>query len=49
MADYVLALDHGTTSTRAILFNHAGNICSVAQREHRQILPHAGWVEHDGA
>jgi glycerol kinase len=49
MADYVLALDHGTTSTRAILFNHDGDICSVAQREHRQILPHAGWVEHDGA
>lgn len=48
MAEYVLAVDHGTTSTRAILFNHDGDICSVAQREHRQILPHAGWVEHDG-
>lgn len=48
MADYVLAVDHGTTSTRAIMFNHDGDICSVAQREHRQILPQAGWVEHDG-
>lgn len=48
MAGYVLAVDHGTTSTRAILFNLKGDICSVAQREHRQILPHAGWVEHDG-
>ena len=42
-----MALDAGTTSCRCILFNHAGEICSVAQKEFRQIFPKAGWVEHD--
>lgn len=47
MADHVLAIDQGTTSTRAIVFDADGAIVSVAQREHAQILPRAGWVEHD--
>ena len=47
MAKYVMALDAGTTSCRCILFNHDGEICSVAQKEFRQIFPKAGWVEHD--
>ncbi|MFD7308123.1 glycerol kinase GlpK [Promicromonospora sp. NPDC059942] len=46
MADYVLAIDQGTTSTRAIVFNHAGTIVSSGQIEHDQIFPKAGWVEH---
>ncbi|MGW2091883.1 glycerol kinase GlpK [Promicromonospora sukumoe] len=46
MADYVLAIDQGTTSTRAIVFNHAGTIVSTGQIEHDQIFPKAGWVEH---
>src|SRR5690242_1229014 len=44
---HILALDQGTTSSRAIVFNHDGHIVSVAQREFRQIFPHPGWVEHD--
>ena len=44
---YVLALDQGTTSSRAILFDHDGAIRSVAQREFEQMFPKAGWVEHD--
>src|SRR5580658_7793677 len=44
---YVLALDQGTTSSRAILFDHAGAIVSVAQQEFQQIYPKPGWVEHD--
>jgi len=44
---YVLALDSGTTSVRAILFDHSGQIAAVAQREIRQIYPQPGWVEHD--
>ena len=44
---YVVAIDQGTTSTRCILFDHAGRLVSVAQREHRQIFPRPGWVEHD--
>lgn len=44
---YVLALDQGTTSSRAILFDHAGAIVSVAQQEFQQIYPKQGWVEHD--
>jgi glycerol kinase len=44
---YVLALDQGTTSSRAILFDHDGAIQSVAQREFEQIFPQPGWVEHD--
>ena len=44
---YVLAIDQGTTSSRAILFDHDGAIVAVDQKEHAQILPRAGWVEHD--
>lgn len=47
MAKYIMALDQGTTSSRTILFNEAGEIKSVAQKEFRQIYPKAGWVEHD--
>lgn len=47
MKKYILALDQGTTSSRCILFNKQGNICSMAQKEFEQIYPHAGWVEHD--
>ncbi|HEU5472602.1 MAG TPA: glycerol kinase GlpK [Actinophytocola sp.] len=47
MTQYVLAIDQGTTSTRAIVFDHAGTIVSVGQKEHEQIFPRAGWVEHD--
>jgi glycerol kinase len=44
---YILSLDQGTTSSRAILFDHAGQIISIAQKEFRQIYPKPGWVEHD--
>ena len=44
---YILALDQGTTSSRAILFDHDGNIVTVAQKEFTQLYPQAGWVEHD--
>lgn len=47
MKKYVLSLDQGTTSSRAILFNEAGEICSVAQKEFTQYFPKSGWVEHD--
>ncbi|TFB82542.1 glycerol kinase GlpK [Cryobacterium algoricola] len=47
MADYVIAIDQGTTSTRAIIFDKAGSIVSTGQLEHEQIFPRAGWVEHD--
>ena len=47
MAKYVMALDAGTTSNRCILFDQAGNICSMAQREFTQFFPQPGWVEHD--
>ncbi|MBS6328634.1 MAG: glycerol kinase GlpK [Prevotella bivia] len=46
-AKYILALDQGTTSSRAIVFDHAGQICSVAQREFTQYFPKPGWVEHN--
>ncbi|MFC5831884.1 glycerol kinase GlpK [Nonomuraea insulae] len=46
---YVAAIDQGTTSSRCIVFDQPGNIISVAQREHRQIFPKPGWVEHDAA
>ena len=49
MARYVVAIDQGTTSTRAIVFDHAGSVVSVGQLEHEQKLPKAGWVEHDAA
>ena len=44
---YVLALDQGTTSSRAILFDRAGRICGSAQQEFTQNYPQPGWVEHD--
>jgi glycerol kinase len=47
MSKYIAAIDQGTTSSRCILFDHGGNIVSVAQKEHRQIFPQPGWVEHD--
>lgn len=47
MPKYVAAIDQGTTSTRCILFDHAGNIVAVDQKEHEQIYPKPGWVEHD--
>ncbi len=47
MSKYVMALDAGTTSNRCILFDHEGNICSVAQKEFTQYFPKPGWVEHD--
>jgi glycerol kinase len=47
MTDYVLALDQGTTSSRAIVFDHNGRIVGVAQEEFAQIFPQPGWVEHD--
>ena len=46
---YVLAIDQGTTSSRAIIFDHEGRIVSVGQKEHEQIFPRAGWVEHNAA
>jgi glycerol kinase len=47
VADYVLAIDQGTTSSRAIIFDKSGSIISSGQLEHEQIFPKAGWVEHD--
>ena len=47
MSKYIMALDAGTTSNRCILFNREGKVCSVAQKEFRQIYPKAGWVEQD--
>ncbi len=47
MAKYIMALDQGTTSSRCILFDRKGRICSIAQKEFTQIFPKAGWVEHD--
>ena len=47
MASYILSIDQGTTSSRAIIFDHDGKIVSQSQREHQQIFPQAGWVEHD--
>ena len=47
MEQYILALDQGTTSSRAIVFDHDGKICSVAQKEFTQIFPQPGWVEHN--
>lgn len=44
---FILALDQGTTSSRAILFDHNGSIISMAQKEFEQFFPHPGWVEHD--
>lgn len=47
MADYVIALDQGTTSSRAIIFDRKGSVVATGQKEHAQIMPRAGWVEHD--
>jgi glycerol kinase len=47
MGNYILSLDQGTTSSRAILFDHSGNIVSLAQKEFTQHYPSPGWVEHD--
>ncbi|GJM75998.1 hypothetical protein HMSSN036_82140 [Paenibacillus macerans] len=47
MEKYILSLDQGTTSSRAILFNKAGQIVHVAQKEFTQIFPEPGWVEHN--
>ncbi|MGH3871586.1 MAG: glycerol kinase GlpK [Pseudonocardiaceae bacterium] len=47
MSQYVAAIDQGTTSTRCMVFDHDGRVVSTDQREHRQILPRPGWVEHD--
>ena len=47
MKKYIASIDQGTTSTRFIIFNHAGEVVAVDQKEHRQIYPKPGWVEHD--
>ena len=47
MSNFILALDQGTTSSRAIVFDHNGSIRAIAQEEFKQIFPQAGWVEHD--
>src|SRR4051812_49505722 len=47
MAKYAAAIDQGTTSTRCMVFDQGGNVVSVAQKEHEQIYPKPGWVEHD--
>ena len=46
--DYILAIDQGTTSTRAVVFDKKGNPLGTAQKSHQQIFPQAGWVSHDG-
>src|ERR687898_2324023 len=47
VSQYVAAIDQGTTSTRCMIFDHDGAVVSVGQKEHQQIFPRAGWVEHD--
>src|SRR5512146_416471 len=47
MAKYSAAVDQGTTSTRFMIFDHAGKVVGIDQKEHRQIYPKPGWVEHD--
>ena len=47
MNDYIAAIDQGTTSSRCIIFDHGGRVVGSGQREHEQIFPRAGWVEHD--
>src|SRR5947209_7481292 len=49
MSNYIGAIDQGTTSTRFIVFDRSGRIVSVAQKEHEQIYPQPGWVEHDAS
>jgi glycerol kinase len=48
MTQYIASIDQGTTSTRCIIFDHSGQIVASDQKEHEQIFPRAGWVEHDG-
>ncbi|NLG56452.1 MAG: glycerol kinase GlpK, partial [Rhodococcus sp.] len=47
VVQYIAAIDQGTTSSRCIIFDHSGLVVAVSQKEHRQIMPRAGWVEHD--
>ncbi len=47
MAEYIMALDQGTTSSRCILFDKAGKVMSMAQKEFSQLYPNPGWVEHN--
>ncbi|HRE29799.1 MAG TPA: FGGY family carbohydrate kinase, partial [Anaerolineales bacterium] len=47
MAKYVAAVDQGTTSTRFMIFDHAGKVVALDQKEHEQIFPKPGWVEHN--
>jgi glycerol kinase len=47
MAEYIASIDQGTTSTRCMIFNHRGQVVAMAQKEHRQIYPRPGWVEHN--
>ena len=47
MKNYVLSIDAGTTSSRAVLFDKFGNQCAIAQHEFKQLFPKEGWVEHD--
>jgi glycerol kinase len=47
LPDYIGAIDQGTTSTRFIVFDRSGRVISVAQKEHEQIYPYPGWVEHN--
>ncbi|MEV4649700.1 glycerol kinase GlpK [Saccharopolyspora sp. NPDC049357] len=47
MASYIAAIDQGTTSSRCMIFDHSGRVVAVNQKEHRQLFPKAGWVEHD--
>src|SRR5690554_749442 len=47
MRRYILAIDQGTTTSRAMIFDRSGSIVSAAQLEHAQILPRIGWIEHD--
>ena len=49
MSKYVGAIDQGTTSSRFMVFDQQGSVVAVAQREHEQIYPKPGWVEHDAA
>ena len=48
-ARMVMSIDQGTTSSRAILFDHSGQLVSIAQLEHRAHYPQPGWIEHDAA
>ena len=47
MTKYIAAIDQGTTSTRCMIFDHAGLVIAIDQKEHEQIYPKPGWVEHD--